>query len=543
MGKEHSQVSKFQEYVRSIPAHPFLIAAYAVLALLGHNIEEIKAVAALRSILVVLAGCTLLFLALQLWLKNWLKSGLVASIILALFFAYGHVYQSLEPVKILGVALGRHRLLAVLWLVILVALVWWATRPRRDLPTITQSLNIVGVIALVFPLAQIGLFGVNTILAANKNPEKENLYTRLQVPDGQPAPDVYYIILDGYSRDDTLKDYYGLDNAAFLQQLAEMGFYVARCSQSNYAQTQLSLSSSLNMNYLSDLQSGSAQDDQTTAGCSSSAGICSRVGLAELIHHNAVRKLLGQLGYKSVAFETGFKVTQWEDADLYLSSQGGAMQKAQFLGGVTDFEVVFLRTTAGLILLDSATLLPKSLQQDLDNPRQAHRQMVLYSLEELGKMPGLPGPKLVFAHLVIPHRPFVFGPNGEPVDPNKADIPGYRDQVIYLNKQIIPLLQGMIQRSATPPIIILQGDHGGVDTSPEMRMRILNAYYLPPKKNTAGEGNQQLYPTITPVNTFRVIFNEYFGGSFERLPDISYYSAYKTPFEIKEVPNTRSDCD
>ena len=74
-------------------------------------------------------------------------------------------------------------------------------------------------------------------------------------------------------------------------------------------------------------------------------------------------------------------------------------------------------------------------------------------------------------------------------------------------------------------------------------MRILNAYYLPPIKNTAGKGNQQLYSIITPVNTFRVIFNEYFGGRFERLPDISYYSAYKTPFEIKEVPNTRSDCD
>jgi hypothetical protein len=65
-------------------------------------------------------------------------------------------------------------------------------------------------------------------------------------------------------------------------------------------------------------------------------------------------------------------------------------------------------------------------------------------------------------------------------------------------------------------VIILQGDHGWGNT-PSLKMYILNAYYLPGASNA-------VYPMITPVNTFRTIFNAYFGGNYELLPDISYYS-------------------
>ena len=64
-------------------------------------------------------------------------------------------------------------------------------------------------------------------------------------------------------------------------------------------------------------------------------------------------------------------------------------------------------------------------------------------------------------------------------------------------------------------MIIIQGDHG-LDT--EARMAILNAYYLP------GDGAKMLYPTITPVNSFRVVFNAYFGQEYPILPDTSLYS-------------------
>jgi len=60
-------------------------------------------------------------------------------------------------------------------------------------------------------------------------------------------------------------------------------------------------------------------------------------------------------------------------------------------------------------------------------------------------------------------------------------------------------------------------------------MANLIAYYFP--NNGAGV----LYPTITPVNTFRLVLNTYFGQDLTLLPDVSYYSAYEDRFKFTEV--------
>jgi hypothetical protein len=52
------------------------------------------------------------------------------------------------------------------------------------------------------------------------------------------------------------------------------------------------------------------------------------------------------------------------------------------------------------------------------------------------------------------------------------------------------------------------------------RLAILNAYYLP------GVDSDLIYPSISPVNTFRLILNTYFGADLPLLPDESYLSAH-----------------
>jgi len=180
--------------------------------------------------------------------------------------------------------------------------------------------------------------------------------------------------------------------------------------------------------------------------------------------------------------------------------------------------------------------LPGWLQLNTDNPNQIHRERVLFTLDQLGKLPAMAGPKFVFAHIVSPHKPLVFGPHGEIVSQKVDDITGYRDQVTYLNSRLIPLLGKIISNSSAPPIIILQGDHGGLDTSVEDRMAILNAYYLPEA------GGWLLYENISPVNTFRLVFNHYFGGTYDLLPDTSYFSVYKYPYQYTVIPDTRPGC-
>jgi hypothetical protein len=301
---------------------------------------------------------------------------------------------------------------------------------------------------------------------------------------------------------------------------------VAECSQSNYSQTELSLGSSLNMAYLEDLDEVPLVQETD------------RQRLWPLLRHSLVRGTFERLGYTTVAFETGYYWTEWEDADLYLAPAGG------WLSGMTAFEATLLRSTAAWAAIDAAPVLPAGLLRDMDRSTAAHRKRVQFVLSQLSLMAEVPGPKLVFVHLVSPHRPFVFDALGNPVEDDYAwtrsqmgmedYIQGYREQVRYLNSQLLPTLRRLIADSDPAPVIILQGDHGPEQGSSEERMRILSGYYL------GDTGQDQLYPAITPVNSFRVAMAVRLGLELPLLEDLSYFSTYDRPFDYSIV---EASCD
>jgi len=104
------------------------------------------------------------------------------------------------------------------------------------------------------------------------------------------------------------------------------------------------------------------------------------------------------------------------------------------------------------------------------------------------------------------------GDGGGPID-GEYEVKGYTNEVQFINKRMLAIVESIIQNSSSPPIIILQGDTGGLaDTI----TNILNAYYL------RGEPNEMLYSSVSPVNSFRIIFDTYFGASYELLPDVTY---------------------
>ena len=504
--------------------HPFLFAAYPILTLLAVNIEETKATSALRSLGLTLLITGFLALLLWLWLHDWQKAAMVLTLGILLFFSYGHVYNYLELQTNSGFSLGRHRYLLPLWAAIFGLGAWGIFRLDKNRRLINPALNWIAVMALIFPLFRLASYSWRSSKVDNLQAVQAGAAQDLSLPSNQPAPDIYYIILDAYSRDDTLKELFGYDNSHFLRRLEELGFFIARCSRSNYAQTQLSLASSLNYNYLD------ALGDQYVAGSTT------RVGIEELIHHSAIRRGLESLGYTVVAFETGFKGTQWEDADLYLAPRAGSLETMQVLGGISNFELMLLRTSAGLVIEDGTLVLPRFFQPDFDHPDRVHRERILYVFDQLQGLPALPGPKFVFAHLVIPHPPYVFGPHGEYVAQDKEDMPGYTDQITYLNQVMVLLLQILISASSTPPVIIVQGDHGAINAPPGQRMNILNAYYLP---NT---DRGLLYDRITPVNSFRIVLNAYFGTQLPLLEDRSLFSIYKQPYEYTIIQDSRPGC-
>ena len=515
--------------MKRITFHPLLISIFPALTLLAHNIGEIKPSMALRSLVVSFLGAAVLFFLLRLLIRDWKRSAFLTTILLVWFSSYGQIYNALKHTQIVGILVGRHVVLVPIWLLTLALALWWTHQKIKDTATLTLALNSIAVALLVLPLAQITLFEIRTQAAWSNTPKTST--GEISIPNGSIPPDIYYIILDAYSREDILQAEFGYDNASFIHDLTQMGFYVASCSQSNYGQTELSLASSLNFNYLQTL------GDQFVGSSTSIEH------LLPLVKHSAVRQMLEGLGYTTVAFETGYLKTELEDADYYLTPpRQGSLKSLFSTSGLNSFEVMYLHSTAGLLLTDFAQKLhlPQKFVPDVSYPKRKDRERTLYVLGQLqfNHVPSLQSPKLVFAHLVIPHHPFVFGPNGEQVNLPDYDKNGYRDQAIYISQQITSIVKNIITYSDHPPVIVIQGDHGApTGLIPETEhMAILNAYYLP------GADPSSLYANISPVNTFRVIFNQYFGGSYPMLEDVAYFSPYQRPYVYKIIPDPQSGC-
>ncbi|MCJ7796301.1 MAG: LTA synthase family protein, partial [Thermoleophilia bacterium] len=243
--------------------------------------------------------------------------------------------------------------------------------------------------------------------------------------------------------------------------------------------------------------------------------------------------------------------TELRQADIFLNPRRQGLLKWIEQGDLSPFESILVYTTALRVLADSSKILPQFLVPNVTDPYERHRERVLYDLQSLAELPREQGPKFVFLHLVSPHQPFVFGPEGEPLNPSGAftllahqgdgdrdlAFKGYIDQIRFLNSRFIPLLDQIIAESGTPPIIILQADHGPPvgAVSAENRMRILNAYYLP------GIGEAVPYESISPVNTFRMILREYFEADLPLVEDTAYYSSYKHPYDYSIISDGESD--
>jgi hypothetical protein len=143
---------------------------------------------------------------------------------------------------------------------------------------------------------------------------------------------------------------------------------------------------------------------------------------------------------------------------------------------------------------------------------------------------------------VVPHLPYTFGPNGEvPAfqgkDATYEEVAAaYVDQVKFVNREILNVIDRLIEDSHIPPVIIIQGDHGplpDLTEDPLRRLPILNAYYLP-----GVQTDQILYSSISPVNSFRVVLNSYFGQNLPLLEDQSYFGPEDDRNANQLIPNS-----
>jgi hypothetical protein len=485
---------------------PFLLAVQPVLQLFLLNISELDFVEIIRALLVAILLSLIVFGVSYLLLQNGIKASLLACPFILFFFLFGDIAHWISGTFEMGPA--RTNLLLLILVAVCLSLWFWVVRNRlQNVAAINLYFNLLSILFLGGSLIQMGRHLLENDVSLT--PSNRSVPVQKVQSDG-PRPDVYYIILDGYGRQDILQALYELDNSDFTNALSDMGFYVADGSSSNYIQTMLSLGSSLNMEYLQNIKlDGDA--------------LANRGDLVEILNFSDVRSALAQKGYQTVSFHNDYKASI-PSANVYYDNVG-----KETVQPITAFESIVIDHSMARILVH----VPAFNRTLIETPYDY----------------------FIYAHVIAPHPPFVFDEHGNIVDHDepftlfdanyylrdhsqKSYINGYRRQLQYINSLVLETVQTILARSQTPPIIIIQGDHGPGShlhwgslekTLPAERFGILNAYYFPDQEYAS------LYPSISPVNSFRVVLNQFFDGKYELVPDRHYYSPWSFPFDFIEV--------
>lgn len=483
--------------------HPLLIASFPVLSLYAGGMDHVR----LGVLVVPLAIIWLVTLAvwalLGAALGDRVRAGVLTSVLAFLLLSYGHFANALESVRfhLAGRALGANSLLLPFWIGFGIVATWFLVRTRRPVDGLSGVLNVMAFSAVGLCLVQIGTAESRRAMRPAL-PEPMHVEAPAGAQAGRQRPDVVYVILDRYASDRILREVYDYDNSAFGDALRERGFYVATDSVANYPRTAHSIASSFNMTYLDDVARavGPASTDWTP--------------LYGMMEDYAVWHFLKGQGYDFVHIGSWFTPT-WSNRNADRNVNFGHL-------------VEFPRQ-----LYKNSLFFPIGKRLNLYDDRVEQWGRVPYELERLKEVGGQSTPTFVFAHILVPHRPYVFDQDGRYLSREEADHRplklNYVNQVKYINGQVLKVLDVLLARP-NPPVILIQADEGPFPTrfqknvrkfdwtqatQAELRekMEILNTFYLP------GVKNPPLYPSISPVNSFRVVFNTYFGTNLPLLPD------------------------
>lgn len=483
------------------PIHPLLVAAYPILFLFGENLSEVSTDEIWLPLLAALVAAGVASIVLTASLRDANRAAVLVTAVLVAFFGFGHAKEALGP---LGINPGP---LLIVTGVLLLAVVGLVVIGRGDWEGVTRAANVGSAILVGLALVTIGTGGLGASAAG---------------PPGRPDPsggsrttdrDIYYIVLDRYGSEHVVRTYFDVADPLLYRRLPELGFTVVPDSQTNYPRTIHSLASSLNLEYLDDVASAQGRSQVSTRP------------LVEMLQDHAVGRFLKGKGYAYV------HLGSWWDAT---ESNRMADVNPRF-GSGSDF----------LATLNETTIMPELLGRlrrlglpvgagPVDNYRR-HYEAGRFDLAQLPELAALAGPKFVFAHILLPHDPYVFDADGSFVTPEvrraRTLEESFGRQLAYTDEQIFAFLQSLVDVPADEqPIVVLQSDEGpqprrydadeggfrwDLATPDELDMKfgILNAFFLP------GDEAPVPYAGISPVNAFRLVLGSYFGADLPLLPD------------------------
>ncbi len=483
-----------------LPLHPLLLAAFAVLSVYAENLTEVLPVdlgGPLGPLARAVVAAAVALLVASLLFRDWRRGAVVATAVVVAFAFFGR----LAP-ELLGIGAPEDVQL-VAWAMLVIAAVAFAIRARGSLVTATLTLNLFALLLVGMTLVNIVPYETSRVSAQTpEDPATTAAITSTRVPDR----DIYLIVLDRYGSEWSLEHRFEIADNDLPTWLTGEGFQVVAGARANYRATDFSLSSMLSMEMLDEysIDPGRDSGDRTAA--------------RSRLVRPAAAAFLQDKGYTYYQMGSWYGPTQTNElADVTLSWESS-----------TEFESVLRQST----ILPAVDRLLGNTTGEGDEFRDSARARAAFQFRQLQRLPSVPGRKFVFAHILLPHPPYVFDAQGGPVVKATAELQPeaelFANQLTFTNSQVEQTVDALLAGPPeSDPIIIIMGDEGPfmcrnvdcVDPSVirlGIRFGVLAAYYLPDQP--AG-----FFPTDhTHVNTFRMLFDAYFGTDLPPLPDRSY---------------------
>ena len=524
--------------------HPFLIAFFPIIAVYSVNIGLIQLEQFIFPTILIVGSALLFFLCLKYILKNGKKAALIVTLAFIIFFSFGHIYNMLNQVSIGDTDLGSNRTLLPIFVISFGIGSFLIIRTKRTLDNATSIVNTISIVFITVIVAMVGIeaFGCDECLIqqtyslgifSNQIMDSPLYFEEhsFSVSESGSLPNVYYIILDGYPRNDVLKKHLDFDNNEFINFLKQREFYVAENSYSNYSLSSTSIPATMNMTYINFLTDELGED---------SRGYDPLLGKDfGLYADNQVIKNFKSMGYKVAKIgSVPMYLHEIPLADLSLCYKSIHLMDNRL------FDTVARTSMIGYFI--------ERWSEDLQ------RQIILCAFEELPKISSYyEEPVFVWSHIMLPHFPLIFGADGEPITPGESLLvmnnphvfegtdsswnikQQFLQQLQFANKKSMELVDKILENEKQS-IIIIQSDHGSAfdvdlddptDDDVHQRLSNINAIYFPDEKPREILTNDQ-----TNVNTFRIVFNSYFGSDYDILEDRIYWNlSFKKPFWFKDV--------
>jgi len=445
---------------------PFLLAFFPSWILILKNYDELIFQDILISLAIVSVSI-IIWIVIRKIIKNSNKAALITGVGVVFFFYFGYVQDALKGILVSNIPVNKTSILVPISIIIFIILTIYFIKSKNNFEPIIKIANVVSITLILVVCVQFIIPGASA--------EK---------------PNVYHIILDEYTDNEILTKKFGYNNEKFLEFLNNNGFYMHDKLFSTFGGTVKELNVILNMEYPKKLRWMSED--------------------YESLNNNKVMSIFSNQNYSIIETNSMMRWKNFSDVDTKLCYDTNFIN-SEFLDQVLGKSIIryFL----------------EKYQQD------TRRDTVRCTFDVLNEITlKTDGPKYVFSHVYVPHPPFLFGPNGENVIPDRREISGlqswenpqgYINQLIYATNEITVVIKNIVKNDPNA-IIIVQGDTGtltGTEISKKTMKEIYQAHSILYAVRIPDVEDSDY---MIPVNTYRIIFNNYFNMNYDYLEYHSY---------------------